>query len=161
MLLRRLAAVILFAAAVRTLHTRSIEIVNSPIIAGAERRVTVLTAQLAAIVPAGGRVQVMDTTGGGIHALFRLGIREPTRFIYDFHFFHHVDDPRILALRREFAAGLQAAPPAAVVIFRDDFVRDGYDRVDQLPGVASLLERGYTLAVEGDGYRIHAKRSDS
>jgi hypothetical protein len=47
------------------------------------------------------------------------------------------------------------------VIFRHDLVRDGYDRVDQLPGVASLLERGYTLAVEGDGYRIHAKRSDS
>jgi hypothetical protein len=158
-LLRRLAALVLTVMARRTLQVNGREIVDSS--RWAERRVTALAGQLAAIVPAGGRVQVMDTTGGGIHALFRLGIREPTRFIYDFHFFHHTDDPRILALRRELAAGLEAAPPAAIVIFRNDWLRNRYDRIDELPAVASLLERHYTLAVEGDGYRIHAKRSGS
>ncbi|MET0849843.1 MAG: glycosyltransferase family 39 protein [Candidatus Rokuibacteriota bacterium] len=160
-LLRPLAAVALAGAVVVVLHTKAVEVMQSPVVTTMVRRVTSLSRELVTIVPAGERVQVMDTTGGGIHALFRLGIREPTRFIYDFHFFHHTDDPRILALRREFAAGLEAAPPAAIVIFRNDWLRNRYDRIDELPAVASLLERRYTLAVEGDGYRIHAKRSGS
>ena len=41
----------------------------------------------------GDTVQVLDTTAGGIHALLRLGVRQPTRFIYDFHFFHDVERP--------------------------------------------------------------------
>jgi hypothetical protein len=38
--------------------------------------------------------------------------------------------------------------------------RPGYDRLRALPGLARLLDRAYTLAVEGDGYRIYAKRPD-
>jgi hypothetical protein len=160
-LLRPLAAVALAGAVIVVLHTKAVEVMHSPLVTMMEQRVTTLSRELETIVPPGQRVQVMDTTGGGIHALFRLGIREPTRFIYDFHFFHDTDDPRILALRREFAAGLEAAPPAAIVIFQNDWLRDRYDRVDELPALASLLARRYTLAVEGDGYRIHAKRSGS
>ena len=41
----------------------------------------------------GATVQVLDTTEGGIHALLRLrACAQPTRFIYDFHFFHDVGD---------------------------------------------------------------------
>src|SRR5207247_6714835 len=53
-----------------------------------ERQVRLLTADLGARLRDGDRVQVLDTTGGGVHALLRLSVVEPTRFLYDFHFFH-------------------------------------------------------------------------
>ncbi|HLF50057.1 MAG TPA: hypothetical protein VJA45_11835, partial [Methylomirabilota bacterium] len=113
---------------------------------------------------AGGRaatVQVMDVTEGGIHALLRLGVRQPTRFLYDFHFFHDAGDMRIRALRAELAAGIEAVRPAAIVVFKDVWLAPGYERLADLPALSALLERAYALAVEGDGYRIYATRTDS
>jgi len=112
-------------------------------------------------VPPGATVQVMDTTSGGIHALFRLGLRQPTRFIYDFHFFHDVNDPRIRALRAELVAGLAAHPPAAVVVLEESWPELGYERLATFPELTQVLERAFPLAVTGPGYRIYAKRSDS
>src|SRR5215470_5389423 len=59
------------------------------------RLVDTLVAELRPRLRAGDRVQVFDTTEGGIHALLRLGVAEPTRFIYDFHFFYDTDAPEI------------------------------------------------------------------
>jgi hypothetical protein len=109
----------------------------------------------------GATVQVMDTTAGGIHALFRLGLRQPTRFIYDFHFFHHVDDARIEALRAEFLTGLTTGRPAAVVVLEEGWPDPSYRRLDAFPALRRLLIESYTVAVEGPGYRIYAQRSDS
>jgi hypothetical protein len=55
-------------------------------------------------------------------------------------------------------SGLEAKHPAAIVVMRDTWNRPGYGRLDQVPGLTPLLERDYTLAVEGNGYRIYAKR---
>jgi hypothetical protein len=112
------------------------------------------------MVEAGGTVQVLDTSQGGIHALLRLGLRQPTRYLYDFHFFHDVTDPRIGRLRREFAEGLDAHPPAAIVVFRDTWLRPGYERIAEFPRFAALLARRYALSVDGGEYRIYAKRRD-
>jgi len=125
------------------------------------RRVAALTRDLAPLVQPGETVQVLDTTSGGIHALLRLGVRQPTRFIYDFHFFHDVNDPRIRALRAELMAGLAARPPAAVVVLEESWPELGYDRLAAFPELAQALERSFPRAVAGPGYRIHAKRSDS
>jgi hypothetical protein len=100
----------------------------------------------------------MDVTEGGIHALLNLGVRQPTRFMYDFHFFHDEADPRIQALRAEFAAALEAGRPAVIVIFKDTWNRAGYDRLQELPAVSRLLGRAYGVAVDGDGYRIYLRR---
>jgi hypothetical protein len=47
------------------------------------------------------------------------------------------------------------------VVLRDTWNRKGYDRLGELPGLTRLLDRVYRIAVEGDGYRIYAKRADS
>ena len=106
---------------------------------------------------AGDTVQVLDVTEGGLHALLRLGVRQPSRFLYDFHFFHDQTDPRIVALQARLMP-LREGRPAAIVAMRDTWNRQGYDRLEQIPGLTTLLDRDYTLAVEGDGYRIYAKR---
>ncbi len=159
--LRRRAGLAVLAALVVTLGAKGVDAVDAPWIADKARRVAALSHDLNVLVPAGGTVQVMDVAEGGIHALLRLGMRQPTRFIYDFPFFHDEADPRIQALRAEFVSGLEAGRPAAIVVMRDAWNEPGYDRLRDLPGLTSLLDRAYTLAVEGDAYRIYAKRAHS
>src|SRR4026208_2487951 len=87
------------------------------------------------LAPLGATVQVMDTTAGGIHALLRLHLRQPTRFIYDFPFFHDVGDPRIEALRAELIDGPLAGRPAAIVVLEESWPDPdrGYGRLETFP----------------------------
>lgn len=158
---RRAIALTAWALLVLVLGAKGLEARAPEWIAEKARRVAALTRDLAPLVRPGETVQVLDTTSGGIHALLRLGLRQPTRFIYDFHFFHHQDDPRIRALRAELVAGLTAHPPAAVVVLQESWPELGYDRLAAFPELERTLATAFTLAVTGGGYRIYAKRSDS
>jgi hypothetical protein len=46
-------------------------------------RVAAMERALAPLLAPGDRVQVLDGAGGALHALLRLGVRQPTRFLYD------------------------------------------------------------------------------
>ncbi|HEU4367550.1 MAG TPA: hypothetical protein VFV05_04880 [Methylomirabilota bacterium] len=120
-------------------------------------RVGQLAAELALRLREGDTVQVFDTTAGGIHALLRLGVREPTRFLYDFHFFHDPGHPTVQALRAELLHGLDARPPALIVVFEEGWPAGGWERLDTFPGLGERLAR-YDLVHAGPGYRIHAQR---
>ena len=109
--LRRAAALVLFAATAMVLGAKGVDALEEPWIADKARRVAALTRDLAPRVPPGATVQVMDVTEGGVHALWSLRLRQPTRFIYDFHFFHDTGDPRIVALRRGIRGGPRGAAP--------------------------------------------------
>src|SRR5262245_60380990 len=158
---RRAAALAVFAAVATVLGAKGVAALDEPWIARKGALVSALTRDLAPRVPAGATVQVMDVTEGGVHALWNLRLRQPTRFIYDFHFFHDTGDARIGALREEFAAALAGHPPAAIVVLRDTWNRPGYERLADWPAVAGLLARSYMLAVEEDGYRIYVQRAHS
>jgi hypothetical protein len=116
-----------------------------------------LAAELAPMLGPGETVQVLDTTAGGIHALLRLGARQPTRFLYDFHFFHDPGHPTIRALRAELIQQLDARPPALYVVFERGWPTGGYERVDTFPELAARLAE-YDLVQVGSEYRIHAQR---
>jgi len=157
----RAVASVVLVIAVALLGVKGVEAADARWITDKEARVSSLVRDLTGLAGPGDSVQVMDVTEGGLHALLRLHLRQPTRFLYDFHFFHDERDPRIQALRAEFAGDLERGRPAAVVVFRDTWRRQGYERLKDFPAVDRLLEREYTLAVEGDGYRIYAKRRRS
>ena len=157
----RAASVILFAATCLVLGAKAVEAMDAPWIDEKARRVAALARDLGPRVPPGATVQVLDVTSGGLHALLRIERREPTRFLYDFPFFHDVADPRIQALRAELVSGLERARPAAVVVMRETWPRAGYERLDAFPALRDLLARDYSLDVDGDGYRIYAKRRGS
>jgi hypothetical protein len=116
-----------------------------------------LAAELAPRLRPGDTVQVLDTTGGGIHALLRLGVREPTRFLYDFHFFHDASHPVIRALRAELIQGLDAHPPRLIVVFERGWPAGGWERLDGFPELRERLAR-YDLVRPGPDYRIYAQR---
>ncbi|MGH7349557.1 MAG: hypothetical protein ACREI6_06045, partial [Candidatus Rokuibacteriota bacterium] len=154
---RRPLALAAWALLVIVLGAKGVEALDAPWIAEKARRVAAITRDLQPLAPPGATVQVMDTTSGGIHALLRLGLRQPTRFIYDFQFFHAVDDPRIEALRAEFLGALEAGPPAAILVLEESWPAPGYGRLETFPALRRRLEQSYVPAGDGAGYRIHAK----
>lgn len=122
-----------------------------------ERRVAAVVRALDGRLVGADTVQVLDTTAGGIHALLRLHAREPSRFVYDFHFFHDPGHPTIRGLRAELAAALAAHPPRFVVLFEEGWPGGGYERVEGFPALARVLA-DYTVEASGDGYRVLARR---
>jgi hypothetical protein len=128
-------------------------------IAAKEARAEQLTAELRRRVAPPETVQVLDTGDVGVHALYALRLRQPTRFIYDFHFLHDEDAPFIQRLRREFMASLAADPPALIVVLEQGWPRAGYERLRGFPELLAWLDRVYGLDHEGPGFRIYAKRA--
>jgi hypothetical protein len=126
-----------------------------------ERVVTVLTEDLDARLRRDDTVQVLDTTDGGVHALYRLGLVQPTRFIYDFHFFHDTSTPTIQALRAELVGGLERRPPRLIVLFRRGWPGGREERIAGFPELARILAQRYVIAVDRRDYVIYAKRDDS
>jgi hypothetical protein len=143
------------------LGVKGTEAADSGWIAMKERRVTTLVAELAARTKPGDLVQMLDTTEGGMHALLRARLTQPTRFVYDFHFYHHANAPMIQRLRAELVRDLRARPPALVILWEAGWPAGGYERIEAFPALASWLATGYAMARQGDGYRIYAKRHDS
>jgi hypothetical protein len=123
-------------------------------------RVYALERQLAPRLRPGDTVQVLDTSDGGAHALLRLRVRQPTRFVYDFHFFHDVEAPIVRALRGELIRGLDAMPPRFIVLFEHGWPAGGYDRVQTFAELAERLATRYVILEQAAGYRIYAKRND-
>ena len=123
-------------------------------------RVRALVGELGTRLRPGDTVQVLDTTEGGAHALLRLRVRQPTRFVYDFHFFHDVDTRFVRALRAELIAGLDARPPRFIVLYERGWPAGGYERVLRFPELAERLETRYRVVVPGAGFRLYAKSDD-
>lgn len=124
-------------------------------------RVDALERTLAPRLRPGDTVQMLDTSGGGAHALLRLRVRQPTRFVYDFHFFHDVETPIVRGFRAEFIRSLDARPPRFVVLFEEGWPAGGYERITGFPELAARLSSRYdVLETSAAGYRIYAKRHD-
>lgn len=110
---------------------------------------------------AGDSVQVLDTTDGGIHALLRLRARQPTRFLYDFHFFHDEETAEIRALRAEFMRELTNHPPRFIVLFRRGWPAGGPERIVRFPELDRRLAERYRILHDRPGYVVYEKRRDS
>ncbi|HEU4439262.1 MAG TPA: hypothetical protein VFT36_08425 [Methylomirabilota bacterium] len=160
---RRPLALVAWALLVVVLAAKALEASAPDGIVEKADRVAAIARDLRPLARPGATVQVMDTTAGGIHALLRLQVRQPTRFIYDFPFFHDMGDPRIGALRAEFLEGLESGRPAAIVVLEESWpdAEFGYERLETFPRLLEYLARAYAPPLERPGYRIYAKRSDS
>jgi hypothetical protein len=143
-------------AAGTMLGIKGVEAADAAWIAAKERRVNALVADLDGRITPEDFVQVLDTTEAGIHALLRLRAVQPTRFIYDFHFYHDTGTPTVRRLRAEFLAGFDAHPPKFVVLFERGWPAGGYERVDQFPGLRLRLS-AYRVDRRGDGYIVYAR----
>ncbi len=155
-----LVVAVLLGASWVMLAGKGAEAADAAWIGDKARRVDAVVRDLAA-APTCARVQSLDTTEGGVHALLRLRIAQPTRFLYDFHFFHDTTTAIVQRLRAEFARDLAARPPDCIVLFRHGWPVGGYERVEAFPELARVLAVDYRARTRGDGYVIYAKRARS
>ena len=99
-------------------------------------------------------VQLMDSVKGGLYALYVLNIDEPTRFIQDFQFYEHPNDPFVKKITAEFIHDLDEYKPKLIVIIARGR-RGGYNRLDKFPEFTAFLNEKYLLDKENASYKIY------
>lgn len=102
-----------------------------------------------------GPVQVLDWTGGGIHALLLARVELATSFVYDFHFYHHPDSEFIGELRGRFLRELGESQPRYVIEIQGmkPNVR-GPGTTDEFEQLRRYLETNYRGEYVGRGFRV-------
>lgn len=123
-----------------------------------DERIDEMAAWLREHLRPGDTVQPLDWTGGTHYAMLRAHARLATRFLYDYHFYHHVSSPYIQGLRRTFMAELGAAAPRFVIeVPQDKPWVSGDDTSREFPELKALLKARYTVVHEAQDYRIHER----
>lgn len=125
-------------------------------------RVDQIAAWLSLQAKPGDTVQALDWTGGAIHGMLIAKIPLATRFMYDYHFFHHVSHPFIKGLRMEFIQSLHKHPPRFIIEVDTDQPRiSGRDTSPVFPELKAFIISQYNLAFYGDGFAILERKIDS
>ena len=119
-----------------------------------EADVDVITRYLREHLQPGDRVLPLDVTGGAVHAMYRTHTRLAGRFLYDFHFYHHVSSPMIQALRQEIVDQVERQPARLVVRFHEPWRPSGEDCAADFPALDSALTRGYRVALTSGRFEI-------
>ncbi|MEA2700171.1 MAG: hypothetical protein QOI66_4442, partial [Myxococcales bacterium] len=119
-----------------------------------------MAAFLRARLRPGDTVQPLDWTGGAVHAMLIARARLATRFMYDFHFYHHVSHPFIQLLRRRFLDEFQRAQPRFVLEYFGENKPwpSGKDTTREFPELQQILATSYRVQQSGLEYRIHERR---
>ena len=103
----------------------------------------------------GDLVQPLDWTGGAVHGMLEARAPLATRFMYDFHFYHHVDTPYIARLRRQFLRQLAEARPRFVIqVFGGRPWPGGPGTTREFPLLQAILDSEYRVVHEAETYRI-------
>ncbi len=107
----------------------------------------------------GDTVQPLDWTGGAVHGMLIARAPLATRFIYDFHFYHHINEPYIKSLRSEFMRELYAAKPQFIIrVFDNKPWPRGENTTRKFPELTAFIAHNYTEALNGSTFTIFEKK---
>jgi hypothetical protein len=102
----------------------------------------------------GDTAQPLDWGRGAVHGMLMAKIPLATRFMYDFHFYHHVNSPYIQALRREFVKELSANKPRFIIEVQNRPWPHGANTSSEIPELKSFLHEQYVTVQATALYRI-------
>lgn len=121
-------------------------------------RVDEIAKWLKARLQPGDTVQPLDWTGGSLHAMMLADARLATRYMYDYHFYHHVSEPYIQELRRSFMEQLRAAAPRFLIeVETNKPWVSGPDTTRDFAELRQHINEFYASVFEGNGYRIYER----
>lgn len=154
---QRLVPVVLFAAFL-FFHAKPspnfpAELAGAEMPAPKDGRVDEIASFLTENLEPGDTVQPLDWTGGAVHGMLVARVPAAQRFVYDYHFFHHLDRPVIQRWREEFLTTFQAERPTYVIRFPGVRLHG----LDSAPSWAELefeLAENYEIAMGGEGYSV-------
>ena len=127
----------------------------------ADRMATVsaLEADLAQRLRPGVRVQTFDTTGGCVHALFRVHASLPTRFLCDYLFYSYTDRPYVREIHSDLIARMAERPPELLVVYRWGWPAGQYERIGKFQALKSVIDAEYQVDVTRPQYVIYSRRA--
>jgi len=103
-------------------------------------------------------VQPLDWANGAVHGMLIARARIATRFVYAFSFYHHISNPYIKGLRREFLAELERARPRFVIRMLGGFPWvHGLDTTEDFADLDKFIERDYQVAYKGNEFLIYER----
>ena len=102
------------------------------------------------------KVQPLDVVRGVAHAMLIQQVRIATPFVYDFHFYHHTNEPYIQSLRQRFLTSLKAATPKIIVDnqrchWMGNFLKS---KEKQFPELYEWIEENYTFVEQSQCYNF-------
>lgn len=102
----------------------------------------------------GDKVQALDWVNGAIHGMLEAKAFTATRYLYDYHFYHHISHPFIKNLRHDFITKLKKAPPRFFIyVFLKSRVT-GPDTSMEFPELGKFLFKNYKPVVKNPAYAI-------
>jgi Dolichyl-phosphate-mannose-protein mannosyltransferase len=120
------------------------------------RSVVAIENDLRSLGEAGRVVQPLDVSNGALDAMYVVGSRTPTRFIYGFPFFQKDNPSYIRSIRAELISGLEAAGYPPIVLYKRLSTRLGSwnpeaansDIASWWPEFADFLARDYQIYLD-------------
>lgn len=107
----------------------------------------------------GDTVQPLDWTGGVILGLLLAEVPLATRYMYDYHFYHHVSSAQNQKMRADFLHRLDAAKPRFVIEVpgKEKPWVSGADTSDSFEALRAWLVKDYRVRVQRHGYVIYER----
>jgi hypothetical protein len=119
-------------------------------------RVQEIAAFLSQHLRPGDAVAPLDWTEGAVHAMLLARAPLGVPFLYDFHFYHHIESPYVQHLRQRLLDDFERTPPRFVVrVPQQAFA--GPQTATEFPELIRLIAARYTKVVDGTGYEIWAR----
>ena len=109
---------------------------------------------LSANLNPGDTVQPLDWAAGAIHGMLLAKAVVATRYIYEYHFYHHISDPYIQHIRSDFIDQFEAAKPRFVIDVTVKARPWGPDTTQEFPELQRILDRQYRAVHSGTGFHI-------
>jgi len=125
-------------------------------------RVDALAAYLKENVQPGQTVQPLDWAGGAVNAMLMARVPLATRFVYDFHFYHHVHEPYIQGLQARFLEELAEKRPDFIVEVHEWRPRPSGPRTTgQFPALREFLRDYRAVESVTNGVTIYRRRDEA
>ncbi|GAB4569422.1 MAG: hypothetical protein Fur0017_14210 [Anaerolineales bacterium] len=108
----------------------------------------------------GDEVQPLDWTGGTLLAMLETRAPIATSYVFDFYFYHHISNPYIQSLRKDFMTQLAESKPRFIIEVTaiDKPWVSGEDTSRDFPELRALLDANYSVTMEHKDYRIYERR---
>jgi hypothetical protein len=108
-------------------------------------------------IAAGATIQVFDTTGGCLHALFRMKTPQATKYLGDYLMFDQLDQPYVQKLRSGLMADIRLQPPAYLIVYRWGWPSGQYERLQRFPELQQYIAESYHVETIRNQYVLYAR----
>lgn len=106
-------------------------------------------------------IQPIDWTSGAIHALLISKKKIATRFLYDYHFYHHTNNQYIKNLKIEFLRVLNTKKPKYILIMCNREKVSGQNTQTEFPELDFFINKNYKPKIKNKEYILFERKKSS